>query len=1670
MLNDQTDENGGILTDIPLDDEDISKVPTLPPVASSSVASQRFDPLQMESMIPPQMINIGNERNLNNMTNQFTNLTTIMPPMPSQISSIPPISNNFSQQPPPLINPDELLKKFVPSSIIKSKNQSENDLKSKLSNDERERKPSPFEKHLVKDNSRDSSPFSSSNDLKKELSSGIQSHSMSHENIDNIYLSDQSLQNTGEGKLDFNSSMNQNENLITTNPYDGSSTSIDKQIPSEIPSLTSSNFQTTSTLQQLSSTTFSSHEMVSSLNPVTLIEKQILPEIPSLIGNNFQPISTIQQQTLSAIPPIQSRNVSTTLLKGDSGEKPPTMFSGYGSSQTSSGMVQPPFSTTQTAIPGMLPMDGRLPSLQAISTMSLNHSFNPPFEQSSSMIPSNSMNQRPPIIDSTTLTSSRMPLGPMNQSLNKLPPTSSIAPSPMMPLGLMTQPPSTIHTSSASQPPSIMPETTINQPPSMMPPSSSNEPLSSISPLTMNQSPMMMSPSSTIQSRSMVSEQTSNQPKRLMGQVPPTNVSIVPGQPPITMSSNSFGESPNMMPRSSTNQPPFKGATNSVGQAAFPMQQTTLDQPPMMPPGSMNQSLNIIPPGSLGQPPTMMPQSGLNQPSNMMPPGPLGQPSTMMPPGSMSQPSTMMPPGPLGQPSTMMPPGTMGQPPNMMPPGPLGQPPTMMPQSGLNQPPNMMPPGSMNQPPLIIPPGSMSQPPTMMPPGSTDQPLNMMPPGPLCQPPIMMPQSGLNQPPNMMPPGSMSQPPTMMPPGPLGQPPTMMPPGTMGQPPTMMPPGPLGQPPSLMPLGGMNQPPSMMPPQISGMQPNQIVQPGIQTMPPSMGGMNQPGNQQFNQMGGGVPQSSGPKLSMMPDKLLIEEDNRLKHGENELFRDDVIGNVPPLVTTNFKYTSSRGRCHPAFMRCSTYVIPTTPDISRRMDIPICTVVSPFASVDDYQIPLINCGADGPVRCKRCKAYMAPQMQFIDGGQRFHCVWCDSFTDVPNEYFNHLDHTGCRIDKWQRAELCCGSFEYTTNDLYKHNNRKGGPTAYLFMIDCGQESIQKGLLGLIAHNLFDQILAQLPKDSNEQYSKCQIAIVTYDTKFYFYKLTKGYKPQVIIVNDLEDVFIPLCSDLFVDLNEHESDLRHLLQQLPEMFINNKENKSMLSPVLQIVQQAFSSTRLVGRAFIFHTNLPTMDLPGKLDIRDNKHILGTEKEKTILVSATNEYKKLGEVCVDNGVGINMYLFPKAYVDIATLKDVTATTGGEIRLYSDFQVESDGEQFLIDLQKNIKKRCVYDAILRLRTSPGIRPVDFLGNHQMYNSTDVNLAIVDESKAVTIVLKHDDKLSEEQEIYLQAALLYTDFDGERKIRIHNQILKASSAFEVLYAACDVDVITNYLLKSSIKCCLETSPKILKDELIKKVSNIFTCYRKECSRRTSLGSLILPDTMKTLPLFTCCILRSNAFGFGNTITVDSRSELMTSLMASKVYQSNHFLYPNIYIVTSDESEKKNERKHAGLSTPEQNGDDSKKNNENEKEEIAENDFKESDLPPRIRCNYESMKNNEIYLLENGYRMYLWIGTEVEPKYITDIFGVKSLQHVQLEMYKRLPKIGNDISIRLNNMIDFLNYRAQRSMKFSIVKQREGTEGLFRNMLVEDQGIHENSTSYVQFLCSIHAKVRSAIN
>lgn len=94
------------------------------------------------------------------------------------------------------------------------------------------------------------------------------------------------------------------------------------------------------------------------------------------------------------------------------------------------------------------------------------------------------------------------------------------------------------------------------------------------------------------------------------------------------------------------------------------------------------------------------------------------------------------------------------------------------------------------------------------------------------------------------------------------------------------------------------------------------------------------------------------------------------------------------------------------------------------------------------------------------------------------------------------------------------------------------------------------------------------------------------------------------------------------------------------------------------------------------------------------------------------------------------------------------------------------------------------------GIRPTEFTGSFFMSNTTDVELASMASDQSLTIEVKYDDKLTEEEGVYIQCAVLYTSCSGQRRLRVHNMALNTCSQLAELFRNCELDTILNVFLK----------------------------------------------------------------------------------------------------------------------------------------------------------------------------------------------------------------------------------------------------------------------------------------
>ncbi|CDQ88749.1 unnamed protein product [Oncorhynchus mykiss] len=326
--------------------------------------------------------------------------------------------------------------------------------------------------------------------------------------------------------------------------------------------------------------------------------------------------------------------------------------------------------------------------------------------------------------------------------------------------------------------------------------------------------------------------------------------------------------------------------------------------------------------------------------------------------------------------------------------------------------------------------------------------------------------------------------------------------------------------------------------------------------------------------------------------------------------------------------------------------------------------------------------------------------------------------------------------------------------------------------------------------------------------------------------------MMVVSDVSDMFLPLLDGFLVNVNDSRVVIESLLDQIPEMFADTRETETVFGPVIQAGLEALKAAECAGKLFLFHSSLPIAEAPGKLKNREDKKLVGTDKEKSLFQPQSGFYSNLSKECVAQGCCVDLFLFPNQYVDVATLGVVPVSTGGSVYKYTYFQAEMDRERFLNDLRRDVQKPMGFDAVMRVRTSTGIRATDFFGSFFMSNTTDVELAGLDCDKTVTVEFRHDDKLSEDTGALMQCAVLYTSCSGQRRLRVHNMAVNCCSQLADLYRNCETDTIINFFSKYAYRSLLNTPTKTVRDTLVNQCAQILACYRKNCASPSSAGQV----------------------------------------------------------------------------------------------------------------------------------------------------------------------------------------------------------------------------------------------
>lgn len=289
---------------------------------------------------------------------------------------------------------------------------------------------------------------------------------------------------------------------------------------------------------------------------------------------------------------------------------------------------------------------------------------------------------------------------------------------------------------------------------------------------------------------------------------------------------------------------------------------------------------------------------------------------------------------------------------------------------------------------------------------------------------------------------------------------------------------------------------------------------------------------------------------------------------------------------------------------------------------------------------------------------------------------------------------------------------------------------------------------------------------------------------------------MVMPDIEDPFVPLSEGLFVNPYESRAVIEPLLDSIPSLFAQIKNPEPALLPTLHAALGALEKTG--GKIICSLSSLPTWG-PGRLFLREDTKVLGTEKEKVLFSAEHQSWRRVATKFVDAGVGIEFFMTPHAYMDIATIGHVAATTGGEVFFYPNFVPQRDSSRLMAEIAHTLHRETGYQALMKVRCSNGLQVASYAGNFlQRSPNADLEFGSIDADKSMSVSFSFDGKLDPKVDAHFQAALLYTTRSGERRVRCLNVVAAVTEVGREGLRFVDQDAVVGLMAKEGILQSLE--------------------------------------------------------------------------------------------------------------------------------------------------------------------------------------------------------------------------------------------------------------------------------
>lgn len=554
--------------------------------------------------------------------------------------------------------------------------------------------------------------------------------------------------------------------------------------------------------------------------------------------------------------------------------------------------------------------------------------------------------------------------------------------------------------------------------------------------------------------------------------------------------------------------------------------------------------------------------------------------------------------------------------------------------------------------------------------------------------------------------------------------------------------------------------------------------------------------------------------------------------EQDKTREEIRVSPPYTVNSDVSY-ESEGTSH-LIMRSSMYTLPGDEDLFELVGLPMILTVQPF----NHSVPVPEYRTEYLSRCKECGSFPTVSHMVNTEVYEYTCTMCSAVNSIQGDSPSLYEYTTDFVCEGESKERSW----YSSNNLPKSDIslpscRKWKEPSLVFLVDCSSASRNTAGYAEFIHALKSVLLSE---ELSLLYKRFSIVLAG-ESVCVVSDGEMGHSTNVI--HNIKGDY-GLCAPLFIETD-------NLTEETVNSLLETVENCSF-SGSFKVVGSLTACIQLAAY---------------------------TGGSKVISWFGSASYSDLPERLTQTAVdcGVSLHIFSTKETKLNNLYKTIFTTGGSI----------ERESVYAGVLEKVQEESFFRCSIRVVCSNGLKKRAVYSSGCSENISMISFPEMSPSTTFSMSFSVDDFLKEGAPVYIQTIVEYVNLAGENRVRVLNMKLRATRVIQQIFSGLSMDSMFCGICKYICSEPMNIQENIKKAETA--MISALTLYKRACAKDTSPTQLVLPDSIKGLPVLLHSILKYPRIQLGGQVRVEVAGEIMP-LPVDRTFR---IFYPRLVKISS---------------------------------------------------------------------------------------------------------------------------------------------------------------------------------